>query len=81
MLTRVKRENKKRSKTTNLCTNLMKAGKRHRLDIGYIHFFFLIFTINACITQSISPKYPDTNQFSLRLVFNYSTLAKFMKNL
>ena len=38
MLTRVKRENEKRSKTANLFTNLIKVGKRRRLDLGYICF-------------------------------------------
>ena len=37
MLTRVKRNNEKGSKTANLFTNLMKVDKRRRLDFGYIH--------------------------------------------
>ena len=37
MLTRVKLENQKCSKTVNLYVNLMKVGKRRFLDIVYIH--------------------------------------------
>ena len=34
------RVNEKRSKTANLCTNLMKVGKRRRMDFGYTEIFF-----------------------------------------
>ena len=42
MLTRVKRENKNVSKTTNLCIHLMKAGKRCLLDLDYIDIYFFL---------------------------------------
>ena len=35
MPTQFTRVNEKRSKTVNLSTNLMKVGKRRRLDFGY----------------------------------------------
>ena len=33
----------KRSKTANLCIDLMKDGKGRHLDITYLHIFFLNF--------------------------------------
>ena len=60
-ITQVTRVNEKRSKTVNLCTNLMKVGKRRRMDFGYTLIFFLgIFAMTAYKTKSIVPKYPDT---------------------
>ena len=38
MLTRVKRETEKNSKTANLCINLMKVGMQRRIDKGFIKF-------------------------------------------
>ena len=40
MLTLVKRENEKRSKTANLYTNLMKVGVQRHIDYGYMLIFF-----------------------------------------
>ena len=39
MLTRVKRENEKRSKTPNLCTNLIQVKEYHPLNLGYTPVF------------------------------------------